>query len=75
MPDTFEADYNAHLAADEAWMLEVQRAFPREWAGDVRYTPRAHGEPGTPLADAYAEYLRTRALWERHLRPAERSAA
>lgn len=75
MNEIAAAAYAAHLAADNAWMDEIRRAFPREWAGDVRYTPRAHGDPGTPLAAAYAEYLRTRAEWEAHLRPEERAAA
>jgi hypothetical protein len=67
--------YAAHLTADELWMAEIRATFPREWAGDVRYTPRAHGEPGTPLADAYALYLETRTVWERFLPERERSAA
>ena len=67
--------YAAHLAADEAWMDEIRRAFPREWAGDVRYTSRAHGEPGTPLAAAYARYLATREAWESFLPARERTAA
>ncbi|MCO5730101.1 hypothetical protein [Rhizobium sp. SSA_523] len=69
------AAYADHLAADEAWMDEIRRAFPREWAGDVRYTPRAHGEPGTLLAAAYERYLATRAEWERYLPHYERSVA
>lgn len=69
------AAYAAHLDADEAWMDEIRRTYPREWAGDVRYTARAHGAPGTPLAAAYERYLATRAEWERFLPHHERSAA
>lgn len=69
------AAYAAHLNADEAWMDEIRRTYPREWAGDVRYTSRAHGEPGTPLAAAYERYLSTRAAWERFLPDRERTAA
>ena len=71
----FEQAYNDHLAADHRWMDEIKRAFPRQWAGDVRYTDDAHGEPGTPLRAAYDEYLRTRGVWESFLHPRERSAA
>ena len=67
--------YDAHLAADKAWMDEIRRAFPREWAGDVRYTHRAHGEPGTPLAAAYARYRETRVAWESFLPSRERIVA
>lgn len=72
---TRQEAYDAHLAADHAWMMEIRRAFPKEWAGDVRYTPRAHGLPGTPLAAAYIRYLETRAVWESFLPGRERSAA
>lgn len=67
------AAYAAHLEADEAWMDEIRRTFPREYAGDVRYTWRAHGEPGTPLAAAHALYLSTRAAWEQFLPHYERT--
>ena len=67
--------YADHLDADEAWMDEIRRTFTGEWAGDVRYTSRAHGEPGTSLAAAYERYLSTRAAWEGFLPENERSAA
>lgn len=73
--DAALAAYAAHLDADEKWMDEITRAFPREWSGDVRYTPRAHGEPGTPLATAYEAYLATRTAWEQHLPERERCVA
>lgn len=69
------AAYAAHLDADEAWMDEIRRAYPHEWAGDVRYTPRAHGEPGTALAAAYERYRSTRAAWEAFLPANERIVA
>jgi hypothetical protein len=77
MPDItpMAAAYAAHLAADEEWMDEIRRTFPREWAGDVRYTPRAHGEPGTALRGAYERYLSTREAWEIFLPSRERTAA
>jgi len=48
--------YRKALATDDAWMAEIKRAFPSERAGDVRYTEKGHGEPGTLLADAYAAF-------------------
>lgn len=38
---------------DDLWMNEIQLAFPRERAGDVRYTRKAKGEPGSHLETAY----------------------
>lgn len=45
--------YRAAVAADAAWSAAIKAAFPRERAGDVRYTAKAHGEPGSPLRAAY----------------------
>jgi hypothetical protein len=61
---TFDKAYSDHEAADARWMAEIRKAFPREWAGDVRYTYRAQGDDGTPLRAAYDEYLRTRQTFE-----------
>lgn len=61
---TFDDAYAAAIAADESWMAEIRRAYPREWAGDVRYTDRAHGEPGTPLRAAYEAYESARITFE-----------
>lgn len=72
---TLQEAYDAHLAADHAWMMEIRRAFPKEWPGDVRYTPRAHGLPGSPLAAAYLRYVETRTAWETFLTDRERTAA
>lgn len=71
---TFDEIHAAHAAADENWMAEIRRAYPHEWAGDVRYTARAHGEPGTPLRAAYDEYQRTRIQFEAALAIAYPSA-
>lgn len=49
------APYPAAVAADEAWSAEGQRLFGARW-GDVRYTPRADGEPGTELRRLYEEW-------------------
>lgn len=72
---TFNEAYDAHATADKAWMDQIRRAYPHEWAGDVRYTDRAHGAPGTPLRAAYDEYMRTRAVFEQFLPPVERFCA
>lgn len=48
--------YRRAVMADEAWMREIRRAFPNERAGDVRYTPKAKGKPGTTLRKAYREF-------------------
>ncbi|WP_298623872.1 hypothetical protein, partial [uncultured Zoogloea sp.] len=52
--------YDDALDTDARWMTEIKRAFPRERAGDVRYTERAHGEPGTALRRAYDAYVAAR---------------
>ncbi len=48
--------YKLACAADDAWMDAIRAAFPRERAGDVRYTTKAQGEPGTPLRAAYDQF-------------------
>ena len=40
--------YHAAIAADEAWSAELRRLFGAK-AGDVRYTKRGEGEPGSEL--------------------------
>jgi hypothetical protein len=45
------------VAADDAWQRELERVFG-ERAGDVRYTPRAKGEPGSTLRGLYEEFIR-----------------
>ncbi|MDQ0422311.1 hypothetical protein J2045_003359 [Peteryoungia aggregata LMG 23059] len=71
---TFNDAHAAHAAADERWMAEIRAAYPREWAGDVRYTDRAQGEEGSPLRAAYEEYQRTRLTFEAALAVAYPSA-
>lgn len=51
--------YRAAVAADAAWMREIERAFPTERVGDVRYTSRARGEAEGVVTD--------RALYRAHL--------
>jgi len=56
-----------HLAfqvADDAWSLELQKAFGKR-AGDVRYTPRGKGEPGTALRTAYDAREAARIAYDR----------
>ena len=56
------AAYYAFQAADDAWSAELQKQFGRN-AGDIRYTPRGRGEPGSKLAELHAEFHRTQAEW------------
>ena len=56
------AAYYAAQAADDAWSAELQKQFGRN-AGDMRYTPRGRGEPGSKLAELHAEFRRTSDLW------------
>jgi len=49
----------AHLAwraADDAWHALLKAQFGRD-AGDVRYTARGRGEPGSDLRDAHEAAL------------------
>jgi hypothetical protein len=52
-PD-FQALYTAWVQADRAWTAEIEKAFPKAWPGDVRYTRKGRGEPGTALHAAHA---------------------
>jgi hypothetical protein len=72
---TFNDAYNAAVSADDKWMEEIEKAFPGQWPGDVRYQPEAQGFPGTPLRAAYDEYLRTRTTFEAALSLCRPSAA
>lgn len=65
--------YAVALAADQAWGDELRRLFGKN-AGDIRYTKRGQGEPGSELrrlhdaklaADAAlrASCAASRALW------------
>lgn len=54
--------YNIALAADAAWSAELRKAFGKH-AGDVRYTSRGEGSPGTPLNNAYLVFRRTNDAW------------
>lgn len=52
------------IEADEGWNAAIKAAFPKEWVGDVRYIPRGKGEPGSPLAAAYAAKLEADRVFE-----------
>ena len=60
-----------YLDADEAWSAEGQKVFGNQW-GDARYTPAAHGDAGTALRAAYAEFMLARDAWEAAGRPLDR---
>lgn len=57
--------HRAWSNADDKWMHELERAFPRRWPGDLRYTPKARGLPGTPLRAAYEAYTAAREAFYR----------
>lgn len=48
-----QALYLAWSETDRAWVLEIEKAFPKDWPGDVRYIEKGKGEPGTPLRAAF----------------------
>ena len=45
--------YEAWSTADAEWTKAIRAAFPSHWPGDIRYTPKAKGEPNSPLRAAY----------------------
>jgi hypothetical protein len=51
--------WQASVAADKAWMVEVVAVFGRD-AGLARFQNRANGEPGTRLRELYNVYVATR---------------
>lgn len=52
----------AFEAADEAWQIELENAFPD--AHEARYLPRGKGKEGTPLRAAYDAREAARLAWE-----------
>jgi hypothetical protein len=55
--------YHAAVLADQVWHNAIVQAFPREWPGNVRYTKRGEGEPGTPLRAAFESWKLARDAW------------
>jgi hypothetical protein len=55
-----QALYDSWIAADRAWMDAIESAHPREWPGDVRYTSRGKGEPGSALRAAHDTFTAAR---------------
>lgn len=53
------------VAADRAWQAEIERCFPKEWPGDVRYTKRAEGEPGSDLRSKHEAFAAARDAWQK----------
>lgn len=68
--------YHAAIAADAAWSAELKRQFGKN-AGDVRYTARGKGEPGSELRRLHATFRSTSDAWLKAMRAAreERSDA
>lgn len=57
-----QALFQAFGSADARWSRELKRLFGKD-AGDVRYSKRGEGSPGTELNAAYLEFERTGAEW------------
>lgn len=58
--------YRAFIATDVTWSAELRKHFGKN-AGDVRYTSKGEGEPGTPLNDAYLAFKSAGEAWRRGL--------
>lgn len=52
MPNEAPSAYELFHSTDATWAAELRRKFGAA-AGDVRYTPQGHGEPGTELRRLY----------------------
>lgn len=61
---TVEQAYRDFYHADTVWSDLLQRTFGRN-AGDVRFTSKAEGAPGSALNNAYMEFARTGEIWRR----------
>ncbi len=62
MSAKFEAS-KLFAETDLAWGFELQRQFGKR-CGDVRYTPRGKGEPGSTLHQLYAARMQAMRAWE-----------
>lgn len=49
--------YDALVEADRDWTVAIEKAFPKEHPGDVRYTERGKGAPGSELRAVHDEYV------------------
>jgi hypothetical protein len=52
--------WQAAVAADKAWMVEVVAVFGQRDAGLARFQNRANGEAGTRLRELYNIYVAAR---------------
>jgi hypothetical protein len=52
--------WQAAIAADKAWMVEVVAEFGERNAGLARFQDRANGQPGTRLRQLYNSYVAAR---------------
>ena len=61
---TIHDAYKAYELADAAWMMALREAFPglRHY-GDLRYSPKAHGVPGSALAAAHDARMKANLVW------------
>jgi hypothetical protein len=66
--------YHAACAADDAWMDEIRKAFPRQWAGNVRYTQEGIGKEGSSLRAAYDRWKEANEAWRNEMEATRREA-
>lgn len=60
--ERIEHAYRRALHADQAWSDELRRTFGAR-AGNVRYTKRGEGEPGSRLRRLYKAKVRADKAW------------
>lgn len=62
--ERIEHAYRRALRADDAWSEELRRVFGSK-AGNVRYTKRGEGEPGSRLRRLYKAKVRADKAWDK----------
>lgn len=58
MDDNIRAAGAALQTAEDEWMALIRQQFPKQHAGDVRYSAEGRGLPGTPMRAAHDKFLR-----------------
>lgn len=64
MASAYESTYEAFARTDAEWSAEIERAFPGEHPGDVRFTVRGQGQPGSALREKYEAWAAARDAWQ-----------
>jgi hypothetical protein len=60
--NTNHALYYAALEADNAWQAELVRLFKKN-AGDIRYTDKGKGDPGSVLRTLHDQAETAKSAW------------